>query len=553
MTAAQKWRIPGRDILRLLYRLARQLIPQQIITLRLGDIKMRVFRNLAPLRGKRAACSVGKVQINTALRQTLPMRQNRNLLQFRIVEVGHFPVKLFHIIGGIASGIRCPAVLSGPILTVQIPVKTVHLLGNRTAVRLSCILAWCVCRTAAYLVCHNLFSSLLLFPQSQLTNPAALSTAYTVYNESMSTDFNPLPPEWMPGLDALRRLPDGGTALLIGGTDRGKTTFTTLVVRLLAGEFERVAIIDADIGQSEIGPPGTVGVAWATRDAAKLYDLKPAAVFFVGAFAPVAVALEQVVAVSQAVQWAKARGAQRILIDTTGFISGPAARRLKAAKAQASQPRLVIGIARDSELDGLVAVTGAVSGAETLLLPVPEAVGRKSSSLRQTRRLARLSQALLKSREVTLSLSQVSTVGATLGTGEKIPTHLVQWAGNALRLPAVYAEKAEGTLTLFCKGPQARSGWEAGATPVAEHFGARTVRALSLDSYANTYVGLHDASGRLLCVGRFLHLDPERDEITVSAPLPSTTAAERFRLITFGRVRVGADGAFLSDIKPGEI
>ncbi|MES2463661.1 MAG: Clp1/GlmU family protein [Armatimonadota bacterium] len=369
----------------------------------------------------------------------------------------------------------------------------------------------------------------------------------------MTTASNVMPPEWLQGLEALRQLPEGGAALLIGGTDRGKTTFTTVAARLLAAEFERVAIIDADIGQSEIGPPGTVGGAWATPDAVKLHDLKPAAVFFVGAFAPVSVALEQVVAVAQAVQWARGRGAQRILIDTTGFIAGPAARRLKAAKAQASQPNLVLGIAKDNELDGLLTVTGAVSGAKTLLLPTPESVGRKSTTLRQTRRLARLSQALSKAREVTLPLSQVSTVGATLGTGDKIPPHLVQWAGNALHLPAVYAEKAEGTLTLFLRGPQAQGGLESGATPVAEHFGARTVRVLSLDAYSNTYLGLHDAAGRLLCVGRFLRLDPEREEIVLSAPLPSPTAAERFRLVSFGRVRIAEDGAFLSDIKPGEI
>jgi polynucleotide 5'-hydroxyl-kinase GRC3/NOL9 len=369
----------------------------------------------------------------------------------------------------------------------------------------------------------------------------------------MMTDSIEIPTEWTPGLEALRDLPDGGTVLLIGGTDRGKTTFTALVARALAAEWEKIAVIDADIGQSEIGPPGNVGVAWAIPDATKLHDLKPAAVFFVGAFAPVSVALEQVVAVTQAVQWARARGAQRILIDTTGFISGPGARRLKAAKAQATQPNLVLGIAKDGELDGLLAVTGAVSGAKTLLLSVPEAVGRKSTTLRQTRRLARLSQALIKAREVTLPLSQVATVGATLGTGDKIPLHLVQWAGNALRLPAVYAEKSEGTLTLFLQGTQVRSGWESGVTPVAEHFGARTVRVLSLDAYANTYLGLHDASGRLLCVGRFLRLDPEREEITISAPLPSQRAVERFRLAAFGRVRVAADGAFLSDIKPGEI
>lgn len=109
-----------------------------------------------------------------------------------------------------------------------------------------------------------------------------------------------LPPEWQPGLEALRALPEGGAALLLGATDRGKTTFAALAARILTSEIERVAVVDADIGQSEIGPPGTVGVAWALPEATRLRDLTPSATFFVGAFGPPPVALELVVAVCPA-------------------------------------------------------------------------------------------------------------------------------------------------------------------------------------------------------------------------------------------------------------
>lgn len=365
-------------------------------------------------------------------------------------------------------------------------------------------------------------------------------------------EATPVPAEWLPGLAALRALPDGSVVLLVGATDRGKTTFAALAAQVLAAlPGGRVAVVDADIGQSEIGPPGTVGVAWADPDVPRLHDLRPAARFFVGAFAPPAVALELAVATGQAVSFARAGGARHILLDTTGFVAGPAARRLKAAKAALAAPALVLGLARGNEIDPLLRALGAASGARVLALPAPAAVTRKSTAVRATRRLTRLAEALENSREVVLSLSEIATVGATLGTGEPLPPHLVRWCATALRLPVAYAERGEGALTVYLDGPAPRAGWESGAGPVAEHFGARTVRALSLRAYAQLYLGLHDEGGRLLSVGRFVRLDAERGEIAVACPPPAT--AERVRLVAFGRVRLGADGSPSGEIRPGEI
>ena len=363
-----------------------------------------------------------------------------------------------------------------------------------------------------------------------------------------------LPAEWLPGLAALRALPDGGAALLVGATDRGKTTFTALAAQTLAAEFgpQTLAVVDADIGQSEIGPPGTVGVAWADANAARLHELTPVARFFVGAFAPIGVALEHAVATGQAVAFARASGAARVLVDTTGFVAGPAARRLKVAKAALVGPSLIVGVGRDGELDGLLRVLGATTGARVLGLPTPETVGRKSQTLRATRRMTRLSRALEGSNELELPLSDIATLGATLGTGVPVAPHLVRWAGTALRLAsAAWGELVPGALTLFVAGPSPRAGWESQSGPVAEHFGVRSVRVLALGSYASLLVGLHDAQGRLLSLGQFGGLYPEGGTLVIEAPPPATV--ERVRLVTFGRVRINADGSGGSEVKPGEV
>jgi polynucleotide 5'-hydroxyl-kinase GRC3/NOL9 len=361
-----------------------------------------------------------------------------------------------------------------------------------------------------------------------------------------------IPDEWQPGFDALRGLPEGGTALLVGGVDRGKTTFATLTARILADAVSgRVAVVDADIGQSEIGPPGTVGMAWARADALKLHDLKPAGVYFVGAFAPNPVVLELVVATGQAVAAARAAGASRLLVDTTGFVAGPAARRLKVAKAQAVRPDLILAFGRPGELDSLLTAMRAATGAAVLHLDIPATVGRKTPNVRSTRRLTRMAAALEGAREIALPLAEVATVGATLGTGEAQPPELVRWAAKALRLPVVHAEKGEGAITLFLDGPPPRPGWEEGNGFIADHFGVRTLRVLSLRQMEGVLVGLHEDGGRLRAVGRALGFDVERKEIRVAAPPPA--APERICLVAFGRVRLGPDGAFLSDVRPGEL
>ena len=369
----------------------------------------------------------------------------------------------------------------------------------------------------------------------------------------MISDFSPA---WNNAWERVASLPIGGTVLLLGGTDTGKTTFAASLAAHLSETSERIAVVDADIGQSEIAPPGTVGVAWAREDAAKLSDLKPAATFFVGAFSASTLPLEHAAATHHAVRHARTRNAARILVDTTGYVTGPTARRLKCAKASLIQPDLILAFGADTnaELTALAQAMRGICGAETLAVPVAGGVQKKPTAMRTTRRQTRLAAYFGdKPTEVVVPLDTVQTLGATLGTGTRIAPHLALWVADALHLPVVHGEIAGEVLTLFLAGA-ATPGWEAGIGAITAHFGVRTLRVVSLASHIGVLVGLHDDTGRLFALGRYAGFDDEAVGIAVTVPGGAAISAkEDTRLVAFGRVRIGASGATIAELKPNEL
>lgn len=330
--------------------------------------------------------------------------------------------------------------------------------------------------------------------------------------------------------------------LIVGASDRGKT-YTIHQLAREAARVHRVALVDLDVGQAELGPPGTVSWGWMRPE-----GLARGGSRFVGALSPASAALELVVAATEVVRQAEQAGAELLFLDTPGYVSGPGARRFLAALVQTLTPDRLLVLERDRELGSLPGLLVRLTGTELTPLPVAEAVVRKSSSVRTTRRLTRLARALEGATEHRISLEGLTTLGATLGTGEPVAPHLARWAGSALHLPAIYGERAESTLTLFVAAP-VRPGWEALVGPVLDHFGVARVRVLSLTALEGTCLGLHDETGRFLGIGRFLGLDPESFNLCLATP----TAIERLALLSFGRFRLAADGQVLGELKPGEL
>lgn len=140
------------------------------------------------------------------------------------------------------------------------------------------------------------------------------------------------------------------TILVLGGGDVGKSTFCRFLISELIKAGQRVAFVDADVGQKDLGPPATVTLGYPDGPET-LETAAPAGFYFVGSTGPSGRFLPLVVGTARLVSTADA---SFVVVATTGFIEG-AGRVLKAYKIEALRPDLIVAIERRCELEAILA------------------------------------------------------------------------------------------------------------------------------------------------------------------------------------------------------
>ncbi len=158
--------------------------------------------------------------------------------------------------------------------------------------------------------------------------------------------------EWFDILDPLER--EKGTAIILGATDTGKSTLAKFLIFNLCKRGLKVALVDADIGQSFLGPPATIGFSIFKSDPDWEVLLSPPEIFFVGSITPEGHFPAHLKGVKKMVDKAISYGAEIILIDTTGFVSGEAGMELKRRKIDLISPRFILALQRSDELEPIL-------------------------------------------------------------------------------------------------------------------------------------------------------------------------------------------------------
>lgn len=170
-----------------------------------------------------------------------------------------------------------------------------------------------------------------------------------------------------------------GVVMLVGDIDTGKTSFGLELARRANEQGISTAIVDADIVQSTVGPPTTVGMklcsglAGFTREDMRVAD----ALGFVGALVPKGHLLPLVTTTAKLVDKAREAGCRLIIVDTTSLVSGIYGQTLKFFKMDLVRPDFVVGLERGGELELVLGIAQRFTPAEVIEVDVvPEAVMR---------------------------------------------------------------------------------------------------------------------------------------------------------------------------------
>src|ERR671919_1412308 len=162
--------------------------------------------------------------------------------------------------------------------------------------------------------------------------------------------------------------------MLVGGLDTGKSSLARRITEAGIDAGSTVGYLDADVGQSTIGPPTTVGLRLC-RSRADLEALARADhLAFVGTTSPQGHLLPLVSGTRLLLDRARTEGADHVVVDTTGLVSGVFGQILKFHKIGLLRPDLVVGLERGEELEPLLGVIRRFYVAEVLAVPVPAEV-----------------------------------------------------------------------------------------------------------------------------------------------------------------------------------
>jgi len=356
---------------------------------------------------------------------------------------------------------------------------------------------------------------------------------------SVSTDHRQwdIPPSWQPALEAARA---GGTLFLIGESDSGKSTLAAVLANEALAAGRSVAVVDADVGQSNVGPPACVGLADVSRKFDSLSDLSAKAIDFVGACSPAQHLLQAAASTAALVSSARQGGAETIVVDTTGLVSGGVARALKGAKIRLVEPDTLIALQEEDEVEQLLAGYRSRSKPQVLRLRRSRAVKPRSREERAARRQRSFAGYFSEARTVALSWDDAPVENSAWTNGEPVPGHMRAYAEECVACEVFHMEHHPEGVFLIVNGRPDPNGLR----DLGNSFQGRAL-VVEQASLQNLLVGLLDEGGATCALAILEEVDFRQRRMGLYTPLADEGAVRGVRL---GSIQLARDGTQLGTV-----
>lgn len=351
-----------------------------------------------------------------------------------------------------------------------------------------------------------------------------------------------LPDDWAGAIETLAST--SGPTMLLGAPDTGKTSLCLALLQRWAAAGETVALMDCDLGQSEVGPPGAVGLGYATQAVEGFHALDDEQIEFVGVTSPDRNPTQFLA--SAAVLWSRRRDCARAVIDTDGHVFGPGARMQKLELARLLKPSQVLALQQDGEMEPLVCLLERTTGVEVVRLTRSPNAARRSPVFRARRRQAKWARYFREATQHVVSLDEVCFAGCRLGSGRALDKALQDRLGRVLRTAVLHAEALPGALWVVTETPLPDE-----AEPRAQElFEVRRVFCTLASDYPGLLCGIAGPEGHTLALAILMGVDFAARRARLLSPVRATQSIAR---VTVGLQRIGADYRDLGTIRVSQV
>ena len=158
---------------------------------------------------------------------------------------------------------------------------------------------------------------------------------------------DPIPSSWRATIDELLARPNS-TVVIVGQTDSGKSTLSQFLLNSALNFSTTVGLIDADIGQTDLGPPGFVAASLVRRKVVDLRSIRPIAMEFIGALSPSKAFEESIDKVKKIKESLLHYNPDYIIINTDGWLDNEGIVHKKKL-IEKIRPDIVIALRQDQE------------------------------------------------------------------------------------------------------------------------------------------------------------------------------------------------------------
>jgi polynucleotide 5'-hydroxyl-kinase GRC3/NOL9 len=192
--------------------------------------------------------------------------------------------------------------------------------------------------------------------------------------------------------------------MIAGASDSGKSTLTTYLLNLAVANGAKIGVVDADIGQSDLAPPGCVGGAVVSKQLIDLRDIRGDVLEFVGSTSPTGIEEFVIKAVERAVKRVSDQQHDLLLVNTDGYVDGEGV-GYKIKLGEALSPDLIIYITTESQSNLEKRLVENFGEEKILTLEGAEGV-EKSFNERADRRMSQFHHYLKRGKYIRRNINQ---------------------------------------------------------------------------------------------------------------------------------------------------